>query len=77
MPRNLLFVSKVIVHAFVVSFYGHCTISSNNLLVARAPRKLRLWPLSAVTDTVNEATEFLVRIEKLTLRQWHEPLGHR
>ena len=75
MPRKLLSVSKLIRHDFVVSFSGHCTISTNNRIGARA-RESRLWSLSAVTDTVDEATAFLALIEISTLRQWHERLGH-
>ena len=69
MPRKLLSVSKLIRHDFVVSFSGHCTISTNNRIVARAPRESRLWSLSAVTDIDDEATAFLARIENSTLRQ--------
>ena len=76
MPRNLLIFSKLIDHDFVVSFSGHCTIFTNNRIVARAPRESRLWSLSAVTDTADEATAFLARTENSTLRQWHERLDH-
>ena len=69
MPRNLLSGFNLIDHDFVVSFSGHCTISTNNRIVARAPRESRLWSLSAVTDIDDEATAFLARIESSTLRQ--------
>ena len=76
MPRSLLSVSKLIYRDFVVSFSDHCTISTNGRTIARAPRESRLWSLSAVIDTIDEATALLARVESSTLRQWHERLGN-
>ena len=66
-PRSLLSASKLIDHKFVVSFSNHCTIYINDQIVARAPHKYLLWPLSAVPDTVDEAAAFLTRDESATL----------
>ncbi|CAI5714007.1 unnamed protein product [Peronospora farinosa] len=76
MPRNLLSVSKLIDQDFVVSFSRHCTLSTDDRIIARAPRELRLWSLSTISDTADEAAAFLARIESSTLRKWHERLGH-
>ncbi|UIZ21899.1 hypothetical protein KXD40_008956 [Peronospora effusa] len=76
MPRNLLPVSKLIDQDFVVSLSSHCTLSTNDRIVARDPRGSRLWSLSAISDTPDEAASFLSRIERFTLRKWHDRLGH-
>ena len=68
MPRSLLSVSKMIDRDFVVSFSDQCTISTNGRIGARAPRESRLWSLSAVTGTIDEAAALLARVESSTLR---------
>ena len=76
MPRNILSVSNLIDRDFVVYFSDQCTISTNGRIVARAPNESRFWSLSAVRDTIDEATALLARVESSTVRQWHELLGH-
>lgn len=62
-PRNLLSISKLIEQNFVASFSGHCTISANDHIVARAPHESRPWSLSAIDDTAGEAAAFLAKLK--------------